>query len=34
MHGRSRVLTCTGKPGKISKIFPVREKSGNFKIML
>ena len=23
----------TGKPGKIREVFPVREKSGNFKIL-
>ena len=27
-----RVPTRTGKPGKIREVFPVREKSGNFKI--
>ena len=26
----SRVPTQTGKPGKMEKLFPVREKSGNF----
>ena len=31
-----RIPTCTGKtgnPGKLSEVFPVREKSGNFKIL-
>ena len=28
-----RVLTCTGKPEKMREIFPVMEKSGNFKIL-
>ena len=26
-----RVPTMTGKPGKMGRHFPVREKSGNFK---
>ena len=29
----SRVPTCTGKPGKLSEVFPVREKSENFKML-
>ena len=28
-----RVPTGTGKPGKTREVFPVREKSGNFKIL-
>ena len=28
-----RVPTHTGKPGKMREVFPVREKSGNFKII-
>ena len=28
----SRVPTRTGKPGKMREVFPVREKSGNFRI--
>ena len=27
-----RVPTHTGKPGKMREVFPVREKSGNFRI--
>ena len=27
---KHRVPTRTGKPGKMEKLFPVREKSGNF----
>ena len=29
-----RVLTDTGKPGKMRQLFPVREKSGNFEKIL
>ena len=29
--GYSRVPTRTGKPGKMGRHFPVREKSGNFE---
>ena len=29
-HRNVRVPTWTGKPGKMGKHFPVREKSGNF----
>ena len=29
--GGSRVPTRTGKPGKMGRHFPVREKSGNFE---
>ena len=31
MENQSMVPTWTGKPGKMRKLFPVREKSGNFK---
>ena len=31
--GLYRVNTSTGKPGKLSEVFPVRGKSGNFKIL-
>ena len=30
-HQYSRVPTRTGKPGKMGRHFPVREKSGNFE---
>ena len=30
LHINHRVPTQTGKPGKMEKLFPVREKSGNF----
>ena len=30
-HSVSRVPTRTGKPGKMGRHFPVREKSGNFE---
>ena len=29
---KSRVPTHTGKPGKMREVFPVREKSENFRI--
>ena len=32
-QGKHRVPTHTGKPGKRREVFPVREKSGNFKIL-
>ena len=35
-HNTSRVPTQTGKtgkPGKMGEVFPVREKSGNFRIL-
>ena len=30
-QGMNRVPTQTGKPGKMGRHFPVREKSGNFE---
>ena len=32
LWAESRVPTHTGKPGKMREVFPVREKSGNFRI--
>ena len=29
---KCRIPTHTGKPGKMREVFPVREKSGNFRI--
>ena len=28
-----RILTCTEEPGNQGKVFPVRDKSGNLKIL-
>ena len=33
VRGSNRVPTRTGKPGILREVFPVGEKSGNFKIL-
>ena len=33
LHSVSTHTGKTGKPGKMREVFPVREKSGNFKIL-